>query len=223
MALTAIRKVSRNADARGVVGHGVAAVHDVAASRQRHCRVGDFAFAVAGALPQRDVYRPVVAPRRGELAGAVQRVDDPHPVVLQPGQIVVGFLAEHRIAGPLGPQPPQDQCVRQAVARVAERPRITETDLVAHLQQQLPRVHGEIGGQRGIGQVCQIVRAVAHRFSIADDAHRRRTIADAHGRRACDTARKPATEWGDADSVPASPGCPAARAHACAAPRPRRG
>lgn len=63
------------------------------------------------ALPQRDVYRPVVAPLRGEFAGAVQRVDDPHPVGLQAFQIVVGFLAEHRITRALGSQAAQQQRV----------------------------------------------------------------------------------------------------------------
>ena len=69
------------------------------ARRQRNRRVGDLVPTLDRTLPQRDVHRPVVASRRRELAGAVQRVDDPHPVGLEPGQIVVGFLAEHRVIG----------------------------------------------------------------------------------------------------------------------------
>ena len=152
-------------------------------------------------LPQRDVHRPVVATRRGELTGAVQGVDDPHPVVLQPDQVVVGLLAEHRIARALGAQPTQDQLVGQAVTGVAQRPRVTEADLVAHFQQQLPRIRGEFGSQCGVGQ---LVRALAHRFSISDDKA---------------GPRRPATERGGAGSVPASPDRSAARARACAAPR----
>ena len=83
----------------------------------------------------------------------------------QPDQIVMSFLAEHRIAGPLGPQPAQQQLVGVEVTGVAERPRVPEADLVAHLQQQLARVRGEIGSQGGVGQV---LRRRAHRFSIAD-------------------------------------------------------
>jgi hypothetical protein len=89
--------------------------------------------------------------------------------VFQPGQVVVGFLAEHRITGPLVPQPPQQQVVRQAVTGIAERPWLAEADLVAHLQQQFPRVRGEIGGQCGICHVIPLVMGGrAHRFSIAD-------------------------------------------------------
>ena len=40
-------------------------------------------------------------PGDGELAGAVHRVDDPHPVGVHPGQVVDGFLGEHRVVGPV--------------------------------------------------------------------------------------------------------------------------
>ena len=72
---------------------------------------------------------------------------------LQPDQVVVRFLAEHRVTGPLGAQPAQQQRVGPAVAGVAEHPRIVESDLVAHRQQQLPGVLGQVGSQRGVGQV----------------------------------------------------------------------
>ena len=125
---------------------------------------------------------PIVAALT-ELAGAVQRVDDPYPVGLQPDQVVVGFLAQHRIVGPLGPQPTQDEFVGQAVPGVAEGPGMTEAELLAHLQQQLPRVGSKIGSQ---GRVRHLIRGGAHRFSITDDTGRPRT---------------PATEWDGAGSV----------------------
>ena len=57
--------------------------------------------AAAEALPQRDVHRPVGSPRPGELAGAVDGVDDPHAVGVHPRQVVDGLLGQHRVAGPV--------------------------------------------------------------------------------------------------------------------------
>jgi hypothetical protein len=42
---------------------------------------------------------------------------------------------------------------------------MTEPDLLAHFEQQLPRVGGEVGGQCGIGH---LIGGRVHRFSIAD-------------------------------------------------------
>jgi len=45
------------------------------------------------------MHRPVVAAGHRELAGAVERVDDPDPVPGQAGEVVVGLLAEHAVVG----------------------------------------------------------------------------------------------------------------------------
>jgi hypothetical protein len=54
-------------------------------------------------LPQRDVYGPVLTAEFGELARAVQRVDDPHPVGTEPSRIGLlffgGLFGEHRVIG----------------------------------------------------------------------------------------------------------------------------
>ena len=60
---------------------------------------------------------------------------------------------------------------------------MTETEFLAHLQQQLPSVGSEIGSQ---GRVRHLIRGGAHRFSITDDTRR---------------ARTPAREWDGAGSV----------------------
>ena len=51
------------------------------------------------ALPQRHVDGPVVAGRLGELAGAVERVDDPDPVGVEACLVVAALLGEHRVVG----------------------------------------------------------------------------------------------------------------------------
>ena len=45
----------------------------------------------------------------------------------------MSLLAEHRIAGPLGTQPAQQQLVGVIVAGVAQHPGVPEAHLVAHL------------------------------------------------------------------------------------------
>ena len=85
------------------------------------------------ALPQRDVHGPVVAPG-GELPGPVERVDDPHPVGIDPRQVVDGLFGQHRVGGPLARQAVEDQRVGPLVPGVAEVIRVPETLLLPHLQ-----------------------------------------------------------------------------------------
>ena len=59
---------------------------------------------------------------------------------------------EHRVTGPLVPQPAQHQRVGADVAGVAEPRREVEADLVANPQQQPSGVLGQVGGQRRVGQ-----------------------------------------------------------------------
>ena len=64
----------------GVAGRGEVA-GDVGRGQRNALRgKGDRARDELAGLPQRDVHGPVVAAEFGELAGAVERVDDPHPL-----------------------------------------------------------------------------------------------------------------------------------------------
>ena len=125
---------------------GVAAV-ELPRRRQGDRGVGDRTVGAAVTLPQRHVYGPVVASRHGEFACSVQRIDDPDPVGLQPGQVVVGLFAEHRVARALDAQPLQQQRIGLAVALIAQQPRVVEADAIAHRQQQLSRLVGKVSGQ----------------------------------------------------------------------------
>ena len=90
------------------------------------------------------MHRPVVTRGLGELAGAVERVDDPDPVALQPAPVVLALLAEHDVVGPhLGEQLHQ-QLVGGLVAGVLERPALQP--LLPDLQQQVSRLGGGPGG-----------------------------------------------------------------------------
>ncbi len=79
---------------------------------------------------------------------------------MHPRQVVDGLLGQHGVGGAFARQAVEDQRVGPLVAGIAEVVRIPEADLVAHLQQQLTGVAGQLGGQRGIGQ--------AHHSSIAE-------------------------------------------------------
>ena len=105
-------------------------------------------------LPQRDVHRPVVARGLGELAGAVERVDDPDPVALEPPPVVLALLAEHHVVGPDLPEEAHQQVVGGLVSGILQGPALQS--LFAHLQQQVPGLGGGPGGHRvvvgGLGQ-----------------------------------------------------------------------
>ena len=51
------------------------------------------------AVPQRDVDGPVVPARFAELAGAVERVDDPDPVGVEPARVLESLLGQHGVVG----------------------------------------------------------------------------------------------------------------------------
>jgi hypothetical protein len=76
---------------------------------QRHGPVDEIA---GRGRPQRDVHGPVGAAVLGELAGAVERVDDPHPVGGEPGRVVAALLREHRVTGTQPRQLGHEQLVR---------------------------------------------------------------------------------------------------------------
>jgi hypothetical protein len=105
---------------------------------------------------------PVVA-QGGELPCAVERVDDPHPVRVQPRQVVDGLFRQHRVVGAGPRQPVEDQGVRSGVPGVAEVVGIPEALLLSHLEEEFTGVAGQFGGQRCVGQghskqYCRIMR-----------------------------------------------------------------
>ena len=101
-------------------------------------------------IGQRDVHRPVVAADLGELAGAVEGVDDPHPRPLEAHRVVDGFLGQHRVVGPQLGQSSQQELVRPLVTAVFQLLRIPPCSgaLGSQCQQQLP------------GSVCECSRNV---------------------------------------------------------------
>ena len=104
----------------------LAGVEGLVEPRLRH-RAGD----EIALLPQRHVHRPVVTGRLGELAGAVERVDDPDPVALEATSVVLALLAEHHVAGTHVGEQAHQQLVRGLVAGVLEL--LALEPLLAHL------------------------------------------------------------------------------------------
>ena len=51
-------------------------------------------------LPERDVHRPVGAAGLAELAGAVERIDDPDPPAVEAPGVLEPFLGQHGVVGP---------------------------------------------------------------------------------------------------------------------------
>ena len=90
------------------------------------------------------MHRPVGAPLLGELAGAVERVDDPDPVGLEATRVVDRLLREHAVAFVVLAQELEQPAVREHVAGVAERPTLPLVGCrsLAQLQQQLARLGG---------------------------------------------------------------------------------
>ena len=99
-------------------------------------------------LPQRDMHRPVVASEFGELPGAVERVDDPHPLGGQSDRIVGAFLGEHRVTGPLGGQRRHQEVVRPLVPRRLSLARLASASSVADTEQQLAGLVASRCGER---------------------------------------------------------------------------
>ena len=97
-------------------------------------------------LPQRDVHGPVVAAQFGELPGAVERVDDPHPLGGEPDGVVGALLGQHRVAGPLGSQRLHQEVVGSLVPRGLPLGPAGVGELGTYLEQQLARVGRQAGG-----------------------------------------------------------------------------
>ena len=96
-----------------------------------------------------NVHRPVGARHLGEFAGAVERVDDPGALGVKPGKVVLAFLAEHRIVGPLLGESVHQQLVGLTVAFGFEHGRwsVFGGESLAHGEQEFTCFGGETGGK----------------------------------------------------------------------------
>ena len=88
---------------------------------------------------------PIGTARFAELAGAVQRVDDPHPAGRQPRRIVGPLLGEDRVARAAGRELGGQELVRQPVARLAQQVRLAAPR--AQLNQPPTRLKRQLAGQ----------------------------------------------------------------------------
>ncbi len=92
--------------------------------------------------------RPVGATRLAELPGAVERVDDPHPVRAEPRRVVGALLGEHHVTGAAGGQLGGEEVVRQPVAGLAQHAGVAA--LGAQVQQPPARLAGQVAGEHMI-------------------------------------------------------------------------
>ena len=106
------------------------------------------------------MHRPVAAPRVAVLAGAVERVDDPHPVVAVPAGVVGTLLGQQRVVGPRRHQLGGDEGVGGGVALVHQQParRPAVDEVLAQLDEPVPGLRGESGGQCGVGLAAVTLR-----------------------------------------------------------------
>ena len=88
---------------------------------------------------------PVVSTEFGELACAVERIDDPHPLRAQPDGIVGAFLGQHGVLGPLRCQRLHQEVVRPLVPRRLPFGRTGVGELLADAEEQLPSLGREPG------------------------------------------------------------------------------
>ncbi len=111
-----------------------------------------------------NVHRPVGARHLGEFAGAVERVDDPGALGVEPGKVVLAFLAKHRIVGPLLGESAHQQFVGLAVAFGFEHGRwsVFGSESLAHGEQEFTCFGGEAGGELVIveGHAAETTRPV---------------------------------------------------------------
>ena len=97
------------------------------------------------------MHGPVVAAKLGELPGAVERVDDPHPIGGQPHGVVGAFLGEHRVGGPLlASAAIRKSWDRLSPAAFRSAPRRVG-EFGAHVEQQLPACGRQPRGHLVVG------------------------------------------------------------------------
>jgi len=90
------------------------------------------------------VHRPVGPVRLAELPGAVQRVDDPHPLGGQPGRVVPALFGQHRITRAQLAELAGQELVRAPVPGGAQFPWVAA--IRAQREQQLPGLGSQVMG-----------------------------------------------------------------------------
>ena len=120
------------------------------------------------AIAERDVHGPVGATLLAELAGAVERIDDPDAVGAESDRVVGRLLGEHRVVSVGGGERGDDELVRRPVALGPEVGGIGAVGVHRRPQrdEQLARLGGDGGGVAVVG---------------SGGGHRRRTLAARDG------------------------------------------
>ena len=100
-----------------------------------------------------DVHRPVDAWRFGELAGAVERVDDPHPMPIEAGPVVGALLGEQAVSGSLGGQAADDVLVGLSVAFILQGAAVGSSgrQAVTEADQEAAGLTGDVRSELVIG------------------------------------------------------------------------
>ena len=98
-------------------------------------------------FPQRHMHRPVGAAELGELPGAVERVDDPHPLGFEPSPVVGALLGEHRVGRPGIRQRLHQEFMRPLVAGRLSLCCGGVGQFLAHGEQQVTGLGRQPGGQ----------------------------------------------------------------------------
>ena len=138
------------------------------------------------------VHGPVAAGGLRELAGAVERVDDPDALVLEPAEVVGALLREHAVVGEATLELGGEVVVRAPVAGPLEG--VAFEPLAPHVEQERARSSGELGGSSVVGG--------------GDRAHRAGKLTDAR-----EWAHRAAEEcpWPSRSTDPGSSTRPASR------------
>ena len=91
------------------------------------------------------MHGPVAAAHFAELIGAIERVDDPHPVGAEAARVVGALFRQHGIVGPRLAQRLHQETVTGYITRIHHLPRRRTPRLQfgAHLHQQVARLGGE--------------------------------------------------------------------------------
>jgi hypothetical protein len=105
------------------------------------------------------VHGPVNPALLGVLAGAVQRIDDPDPLGVEPARIVRRLLAEYLVVRAEHGETGHQQFVGESVARVLEGLRVAMAAPGALGEQGAPRLVCERPGQRLVVEFQASVRS----------------------------------------------------------------